>query len=372
MHPSDPKYNNILLTSCGLFPQIITEIIYALSHQKPAVLLDEIHVITTQVGLDQIKKYLLDENDGFFYKLCDEYGIRGTKFELKNVQLLENAMGISLEDIESLDDNEIVANTITETVRELTARPENALHVSLTGGRRTASYYLGYALSLFGRPQDRLSHTLVSDAFAADDEFFYPNKAATFITDRKGKALNTQDAKVQLVEIPFVHLRNGLPKDLLAGKTTFVDAVNSITSIERQARLEINLADRTLLLNDISISLPPVLFGWYAWLATRRCELGPEAAEISVRSDHHLDFITFIESIFGTENLTTERAKNTLAEGFSIDYISEKNSRINTKLSRILNMQALHFKIMPFGKRPHTTYCLTLKPNNILITKTPS
>ena len=37
-------------------------------------------------------------------------------------------------------------------------------------------YYLGYALSLFGRSQDRLSHVLVSDGYEGHPEFYYPSK----------------------------------------------------------------------------------------------------------------------------------------------------------------------------------------------------
>jgi CRISPR-associated protein (TIGR02584 family) len=67
-----------------------------------------------------------------------------------------------LEDIVTEADNVAVADFITEKVRAVTADPEASLHVSIAGGRKTMGFYLGYALSLFGRPQDRLSHVLVS------------------------------------------------------------------------------------------------------------------------------------------------------------------------------------------------------------------
>jgi CRISPR-associated protein (TIGR02584 family) len=59
-------------------------------------------------------------------------------------------------------------------VRELTADPDCAIHASIAGGRKTMGFYLGYALSLFGRPQDRLSHVLVSSPFESNQNFFYP------------------------------------------------------------------------------------------------------------------------------------------------------------------------------------------------------
>ena len=72
-------------------------------------------------------------------------------------------------------DNDATADAITERLRAFTADPETALHVSIAGGRKTMGYYLGYALSLFGRPQDRLSHVLVSPPFESHPQFYYPS-----------------------------------------------------------------------------------------------------------------------------------------------------------------------------------------------------
>lgn len=112
-------YKHVLLTSIGLHPQIITEIIYFVSQQKSAIQFEEIHVITTEVGLKQIQTYLLDQENGFFYKLCQEYNLTQTDLQPQHIQLLKNASGDALEDIQTVADNEVVANTITETVRVL-------------------------------------------------------------------------------------------------------------------------------------------------------------------------------------------------------------------------------------------------------------
>ena len=44
-----------------------------------------------------------------------------------------------------------IADAITALVRALTADPGSAVHASIAGGRKTMGFYLGYALSLFGR-----------------------------------------------------------------------------------------------------------------------------------------------------------------------------------------------------------------------------
>ena len=49
-----------------------------------------------------------------------------------------------------------------------------SLHVSIAGGRKTMGFYVGYALSLFARDQDRLSHVLVPPSLESRQDFFYP------------------------------------------------------------------------------------------------------------------------------------------------------------------------------------------------------
>jgi CRISPR-associated protein (TIGR02584 family) len=36
--------------------------------------------------------------------------------------------------------------------------------MSIAGGRKTMGFYAGYALSLYGRAQDRMSHVLVEES----------------------------------------------------------------------------------------------------------------------------------------------------------------------------------------------------------------
>ena len=45
-------------------------------------------------------------------------------------------------------------------------------------------FYLGYALSLYSRAQDRLSHVLVNSPFESHSEFFYPTPESRVIHRR--------------------------------------------------------------------------------------------------------------------------------------------------------------------------------------------
>jgi CRISPR-associated protein (TIGR02584 family) len=59
------------------------------------------------------------------------------------------------------------------------------------------AYQLHYALSVFGRPQDRLTYALASPEWESRRDLFYP---------RPGEPDETA-ADIEFVDIPFVRLR---------------------------------------------------------------------------------------------------------------------------------------------------------------------
>lgn len=71
--------------------------------------------------------------------------------------------------------------------------------------------YLGNALTLFGRSQDRLSHVLVPPSYESNRAFLYPTpySQSLFIEPLKCY-FKAKDAEVTLADIPFVRLRDGL------------------------------------------------------------------------------------------------------------------------------------------------------------------
>ncbi|MBF4102237.1 hypothetical protein INT80_01850 [Gallibacterium anatis] len=54
------------------------------------------------------------------------------------------------------------------------------MHVSIAGGRKTMGFFAGYALSLYGRAQDSLSHVLVSAEYEAIQNFSIRQKQMNF------------------------------------------------------------------------------------------------------------------------------------------------------------------------------------------------
>ncbi len=64
----------VILALVGLSPQVVTEAVYALACEGREV--DEIELITTRSGRDEIMKHLLASDQGKLYQLCEEYNLK--------------------------------------------------------------------------------------------------------------------------------------------------------------------------------------------------------------------------------------------------------------------------------------------------------
>lgn len=173
MTPPQQFPRRILLCVTGLSPQIVTETLYALAHATPAFIPSEIHLLTTSEGARLAKAALLHADGGQFHALLADYpGIGRPAFDEGSIQVITGPDGQPLADIRTPEENAAAADCITALVAGLTRDEHAALHVSIAGGRKTMGFYLGYAFSLYARPQDRLSHVLVSSPFENHPEFF--------------------------------------------------------------------------------------------------------------------------------------------------------------------------------------------------------
>lgn len=87
------------------------------------------------------------------------------------------------------------------------------IHASLAGGRKTMSYYLGQAMNLFGRKQDRLSHVLLKPEYEYQvGNFYYPFQPEA-LRDKKGEPLSLtadDDTIITLSEFPVINLQSSI------------------------------------------------------------------------------------------------------------------------------------------------------------------
>ncbi len=257
------EYKEIFIFVSGSTPQIITETIYALATKKPPIHPDEIIVITTTEGAKRAKEEL--ENKGILKKLFDEYKIPPVEIKY---DVPSDKKGIPLEDIRTNEDNEQMADRINTIVREKAKQPDTRLHCSIAGGRKTMSFYLGSALQLYGRSQDKLYHVLVTPEFESNRNFYYKPKKNKKIKTADGRELNTDDAKITLAELPFIRI--GEKVDIV-GKG-YSDSIKSgqqaIDEAIFKEKVSVDLKDRCLKIGKIEIKLEPIQLALYATLLT--------------------------------------------------------------------------------------------------------
>ena len=366
----------LLVAVTGLSPQIVTETLYALAvRREPTFVPTEVRLITTEEGAERAKLSLLHPESGWFHRLRADYGLPPIAFGPEHVHVLEDAVGRPLDDIRSPEDNERAADAITDVVRDLTRGDDSALHVSIAGGRKTMGFYLGYALSLYGREQDRLSHVLVNAPYESHPQFFYPTTSSRVIytPPPHNRPYDTRDAEVTLASIPFVRLRDELPEDLKdhrEGKVRFSEAVAAAQRAIGPSELVIDLPAKRLRAGGKVIDLSPLHLAFLAWLARRHKE-GREGVECPVPEipdqGHAEALLTELRRIIG-EMGDDERTRKRLSDdnGMTREFFSQTKSKLHRTLKEKLGQrQAAPYLVSRYRPRSRWLYRLDIAPDAI-------
>jgi CRISPR-associated protein (TIGR02584 family) len=360
----------ILLAVTGLSPQIVTETLYAIacSAASPWVP-DSIHIITTREGAQRARLALFSEEPGWFARLCVDYNLPRIDFTPDHIHTIPDARGIPLDDIRSPEDNERAADFITETVRRLTEDPESELHVSIAGGRKTLGYYLGYALSLYGRPQDRLSHVLVSEPFESSWDFFYPTPYSRVIETRDHKLADTKDAQVTLAEIPFVRLRDGLPRELLSGGARFSEVVAEAQKVMPPLSLVLEPSTRRVTAGGETFTLKPAEFAFY-WMFAERALHGRPGLHWS-DTDIAEELLGYYARLVKPASGDFQRAELAYRRGMTKDNYDPAKTHVHDAIRNALGeRRAQPYLLQSLGLIPGTRYHrkgLTLPPRAIRV-----
>lgn len=267
-NPTEPHTyaRRVLLCVSGMTPQIVTETLHALLTQSPPFVPTEIHLITTAEGEAKARERL--EDDGRLAHLCAERGVAVPPLEIALIGAEGEAV---LTDIRSDADNTVAADAILGAVRTLAQDERCAIHASLAGGRKTMSHFMGYALSLFGRAQDRLSHVLVAPDWAERAvDFHYPPAQPTELHGADGRVLgNSADVVVTLADIPLLRLGDNLPRLLRDGRASFSETVRLANLALAEPELVLDRGSRRISASGNVIVLTPLHFTLMYWLASR-------------------------------------------------------------------------------------------------------
>ncbi len=363
----------ILLVVTGLSPQVVTETLWALTvGAEPArrFVPTEIHVLTTRAGAERIRLQLLSDEPGWFGRLRQDYALPPMAFDSEHVHVARDAAGRPLDDIRNAEDSEAVGDFIMEWVRRLTEDPQAAVHASIAGGRKTMGFYLGYALSLFGRPQDRLSHVLVDAPYESLPDFFYPASEERVVFDRNNNPLDASQAHVWLADIPFVRLREGLPRRLTEGEAGFAETIAAAQRAQQPPRVVVDLDRGQIVASGEAVHLPPADLAFYAMMARRRLRGKHALHPGRFDPDEYLDEYQRIEQArHDTMHQTLESMADKPDE--QREWFNQRRSRVNGKLNRTLGEPlAKAYLIHAQGQRPSTRYGLTLDLDAIEIIDT--
>lgn len=361
----------VLVTISGLTPQVITETIYALCKLDIPFIPTELHIITTTTGAERVNHQLIDR--GWYQALAEELDISLPPLESKNIHVIDHATG-EYSDVLSVKSTTDTSDDITRVIQEISKDEVCAIHASITGGRKTMGFYLGHAMSLFGRKQDRLSHVVASSQFEHHSDFFFPTSQSNVIysNTHTKDALDTKDAEVSLIDIPFVRLRHGLPLELLSEEyvsySMLVDAAQENFTIPK---VTIVKDSHKVVIDGEVIRMSSQYFAWYYWMAKERKERYDKPNKGYSRYDED-----GVKERFKTAYLEVDSEASHGYEQAEIsmsnderwrDFFREKGSLIKKLLHRELGPRAKPYCIDTAGKRPYTVNGLNILPENISI-----
>lgn len=356
----------LLVAVVGMSPQVVTETIWALIKER-RFCPDEVRLITTCNGRNRALRDLLDPAEGRFHAFCRDYGLIGKiRFDLDSITVIKGGDGRELDDIRTPEENAAAADTIVRVIGNACSDPNTIVHVSIAGGRKSMGFFAGYAMSLFARARDSVSHVLVNEPFESNRDFFYPPPEEKEIVDARGVAYSSSDARVMLADIPIVRLRTGLPEDLLTGDASYGRAVEEAQRALFPSTALVFRGDaRGVVCDGVEVLLPPAQYAVLRWMA-ERAKRGEAPVRPGLRHAEE-EFFPLYEKLFPTRPGDVERARKAIrsAEDF-LKYFQEKRSQIGSAVAKKLGRaSAGRFRIVTHGKRPFVAYALALEPDDI-------
>ena len=259
-----------LVASIGISPAVLTEAFYVLFKERN-LLPEKITILTTGTGRNIIDKELFHPGHGKMGALMHELRIPMDRYPAIQV-IVPELNGQAIMDIRNKEEDEIFASKLIEVMRSLTKDGTVPVYGLLSGGRKTMSAHMHSVFQLMGRQEDRLIHVLVDPLYEVKD-FYFPGDY--LVTDADGNKRNARDATLELVESPFIALRNLIrpPLDftrpfselVLSARKRLKGNQHAVTS------LYVNLSERRIFINDkeIPINLPPrplSLLAFFAFL----------------------------------------------------------------------------------------------------------
>ena len=369
----------VILAVTGLSPQVITETLYALHQSSRHV--DAIHVITTRDGKEKIFAELLGGKNGHYYRYLKEYSIDPATIDFghRNIHVITDEYGIELPDIESESDNEQLLKKCMDLAFYFTKDPETAVLFSIAGGRKTMSSCLTLAAQMYGRPQDRLYHVLVSPEFESNRNFFYPPRKSQAIELRNNQRQpfykETKFAQINLIHIPFVSIRDNLSGDMLKEPKEPGTLALSLIK-EETSRLTVNLISGKITYKKMEFDMMLAPLALYTFFAMQKKNCLKEVETCGNCIDCFLDVHAVYEKQKEINNIykkisgsrPLDEMSDTGIVKLNSDNFSAYKAKIKANLLGRFGPYALkELEIASVGSRPNTQYGILMDKAKIEI-----
>ncbi len=366
----------VLFLVTGLTPQVVTETLYALCvNRKPPFVPTGIRLLTTAAGAKRARLMLFQADGGQFLNFCRDFELPQLRdvFREEDIEVVRRADGSVLEDIITAEDNTLVADAIMQRLRDFTTDDDCALHASLAGGRKTMGVALALALSLLGRPQDVLSHVLVSPPFESHPGFFYPPPQPQVLlvgVPPQQRPVSTAEAEVSLAEIPLIRLRSLLDASLLANARGFGELMARAQAFLGQPELELDLQRSQARASGTEVPLTAVGKAFLLMLARRLVAERETHCPMEGVPDAALarEFLQAYADI--NAEPPAEQTQRALKGGMDKNYFERRKHEVNSAFRKALGPGPA--KAYEIGRRHDAgsgRYChdLPLKPEQVRI-----
>ena len=351
----------------GISPQVLTETLYAI-HMQGKPFPDEVYLITSVNAKAKAIEWLFER--GKIEDLKAHHNLPDFKFELSHILLMQHDDGVEIFNGREEEDQQSIADSITRIVAKFTADENCRIHASIAGGRKTMAFYMGYAMSIFGREQDILSHVFVSKDFEFSENFFFPTLNDNYIAN-KDKVLNTKEAKVTLAEIPFVRMRNMVDPSFInqMERKSFSKTIALLNTYKNTSiKVQIIFNKKCILVNGIEIKLPPKELAFYLWLSQqpeRRINITRQFCADTKYSASYLKTYSMISGdsrVFTSFNVDREMVEQCSVETlskltdmrpFEKDWLQQIRSKINGQFKKWL--EAIVVEAIEIGSNEYNT-----------------
>lgn len=186
-----------LVLVTGADPEMLSQTVrYLTQKAEPRFFPTDIQVLTTHTAAPQLRRALLSPATDRLRRWRDDFSLPPGTFDVAHIQVIPTRD--SEPSRETSDAKGSAAEFILDTVRRLAEDETRAIHATTAGSGRNFAQHLHYALSLFGRPQDKLTYAIMSPERGSGADLFH--------LDPADQELDTDASEIHFVEIPFVRL----------------------------------------------------------------------------------------------------------------------------------------------------------------------